>query len=171
MCGAELLLTDRLTSTLAALHTLLPSGKCSSGFETLQTALLYRFICSNSVCEFSDTRCVDYPNNMRLFLSIALDHGKALVYEHSKRLLINLIIVLVCRGDHVSLAQSLFNFITISEQGLGKHGLLKSSWTLDVGNIVGVAGSSAGAGTGVEYERQGPSVESNAASAGTSTSG
>ncbi|KAJ7393115.1 hypothetical protein OS493_008414 [Desmophyllum pertusum] len=49
---------------------------------------------------------------------LALDHGKAWVYEHSKRLLINLIIVLVCRGDHVSLAQSLFNFITISEQGL-----------------------------------------------------
>lgn len=109
---------------------------------------------------------------MRLFFSLALDHGKALVYEHSKRLLINLIIVLVCRGDHVSLAQSLFNFITISEQGLGKHGLLKSSWTLDVGNLVGVAGSSAGAGTGAENERQGPcSVESNAASAGTSTTG
>ena len=107
----------------------------------------------------------------RLFFFLALDHGKALVYEHSKRLLINLIIVLVCRGDHVSLAQSLFNFITISEQGLGKHGLLKSSWTLDVGNIVGVAGSSAGAGTGAEYERQGPSVESNAAGAGASTSG
>lgn len=71
----------------------------------------------------------------------------------------------------MSLAQSLFNFITISEQGLGKHGLLKSSWTLDVGNIVGVAGPSAGAGTGAEFERQGPSsVESNVASAGTSAS-
>ena len=77
----------------------------------------------------------------------------------------NLIIVLVCRGDHVSLAQSLFNFITISEQGLGKHGLLKSSWTLDVGNIVGVAGPSAGARTGTEGSS---SVDGNAASAGTS---
>lgn len=104
-----------------------------------------------------------------LFL-LALDHGKALVYEHSKRLLVNLIIVLVCRGDHVSLAQSLFNFITISEQGLGKQGLLKSSWTLDVGNIVGVAGPSAGAWIGAQFERQGPSVESSAASAGTSAS-
>ena len=99
------------------------------------------------------------------FFFPALDHGKALVYEHSKRLLINLIIVLVCRGDHVSLAQSLFNFITISEQGLGKYGLLKSSWTLDVANIVGVAVPSAGAGTGAES-----SVESNDASAGTGTS-
>lgn len=103
--------------------------------------------------------------------SKALDHGKALVYEHSKRLLVNLIIVLVCRGDHVSLAQSLFNFITMSEQGLGKHGLLKSSWTLDVGNFVGVPGPGAGAGTGAECDRQGgSSVQSNAASAGTSLS-
>ena len=65
----------------------------------------------------------------------------------------------------MSLAQSLFNFITISEQGLGKYGLLKSSWTLDVANIVGVAVPSAGAGTGAES-----SVESNDASAGTGTS-
>ena len=77
----------------------------------------------------------------------------------------------MCRGDHVSLAQSLFNFISISEQGLGKHGLLKSSWTLDVGNFVGIAGPGAGAGTGAEFDRQGvSSVESNAASAGTSLS-
>ena len=99
---------------------------------------------------------------MYFYIFSALDHGKALVYEHSKRLLINLIIVLMCRGDHVSLAQSLFNFITISEQGLGKHGLLKSSWTLDVGNVVGVTGPSAGAGTVVES-----SVKSDSASAGT----
>ena len=96
---------------------------------------------------------------------VALDHGKALVYEHSKRLLINLIIVLVCRGNHVTLAQSLFNFITISEQGLGKHGLLKSSWTLDVGNLVGVSGPRAGAGTGTE------SVDGNIVSAGAGKSG
>ena len=95
---------------------------------------------------------------------LALDHGKALVYEHSKRLLINLIIVVVCRGNHVSLAQSLFNFITVSEQGLGKHGLLKSSWTLDVGNIVGVAGPSAGARTGTGTGTE--SVDGNIVSAG-----
>lgn len=102
------------------------------------------------------------PSNKMCLSSSALDHGKALVYEHSKRLLINLIIVLVCRGDHVTLAQSLFNFMTISEQGLGKHGLLKSSWTLDVGNIVGVAGPGAGTAAGTES-----CLESNAASAGT----
>jgi len=112
-----------------------------------------------------DQASVDWAEHLPLMLHViflALDHGKALVYEHSKRLLINLIIVLMCRGDHVSLAQSLFNFITISEQGLGKHGLLKSSWTLDVGNVVGVTGPSAGAGTVVES-----SVKSDSASAGT----
>lgn len=121
-----------------------------------------------------DQASVDWEEHLPLMLHViflALDHGKALVYEHSKRLLVNLIIVLVCRGDHVSLAQSLFNFITVSEQGLGKHGLLKSSWTLDVGNFVGVPGPGAGAGTGAECDRQGgSSVQSNAASAGTSLS-
>lgn len=113
-----------------------------------------------------DQASVDWAEHLPLMLHViflALDHGKALVFEHSKRLLINLIIVLVCRGDHVALAQSLFNFITISEQGLGKHGLLKSCWTLDVGNIVGVAGTSAGAGTGAV------SVDGNIVSAGTGT--
>ena len=60
----------------------------------------------------------------------------------------------------MSLAQSLFNFITISEKGLGKHGLLKSSWTLDVGNIVGLPGPSAGARTSIV------SVDGNIVSAG-----
>lgn len=88
-----------------------------------------------------------------------------MVYEHSKRLLVNLIVVLVCRGDHVALAQSLSNFITISEQGLGTYSLLKSSWTLDVGNIVGVAGPGAGAGVG-----GGSNVDRDAVSAGTGVS-
>lgn len=114
---------------------------------------------------FFRSHLLDWPSNFLVANSsyrffVALDHGKALVYEHSKRLLINLIIVLVCRGNHVTLAQSLFNFITISEQGLGKHGLLKSSWTLDVGNLVGVSGPRAGAGTGTE------SVDGNIVSAG-----
>lgn len=114
---------------------------------------------------FFRSHLLDWPWNFLVAKSsyrfvVALDHGKALVYEHSKRLLINLIIVLVCRGNHVTLAQSLFNFITISEQGLGKHGLLKSSWTLDVGNLVGVSGPRAGAGTGTE------SVDGNIVSAG-----
>ncbi|XP_068703466.1 protein furry homolog-like isoform X2 [Montipora foliosa] len=114
-----------------------------------------------------DQAVVDWGEHLPLMLHViflALDHGKALVYEHSKRLLINLIIVVVCRGNHVSLAQSLFNFITVSEQGLGKHGLLKSSWTLDVGNIVGVAGPSAGARTGTGTGTE--SVDGNIVSAG-----
>lgn len=32
-----------------------------------------------------------------------LDYGKVLVYEYSKRLLVNFIIVLVCWGDYVFL--------------------------------------------------------------------
>lgn len=62
------------------------------------------------------------------------------MYEHCKRLLVNLVIVLVCGGDHVSVAESLLNFITVSEQGLGlgKHVLHKSCWTLDVGNVARV---------------------------------
>ena len=83
------------------------------------------------------------------FLSpAALDHGKAVVYEHCKRLLVNLMIALVCQGNHVGIAQSLFNFMTVSEQGLSKHGLQKSTWTLDAGSMVAISGSTAAPGAG-----------------------
>ncbi|KAL9973951.1 hypothetical protein ACROYT_G020474 [Oculina patagonica] len=176
------IMAHRLVSAGVTLSLPVPEGE--KYFAPLPDILPFApYVASLYRCNFAlmllaelvlDQASVDWEEHLPLMLHViflALDHGKALVYEHSKRLLVNLIIVLVCRGDHVSLAQSLFNFITISEQGLGKQGLLKSSWTLDVGNIVGVAGPSAGAGTGAEFERQGhSSVESRAASAGTSAS-
>ena len=77
---------------------------------------------------------------------LGLDHGKALVYEHCKRLLVNVIIILVCHGNYIPIAQPLSDFMAVSEQGLGKHGLQKSLWTLDIGSMVRTSDSGAGAG-------------------------
>ena len=104
-----------------------------------------------------------------------LDHGKALVYEHCKRLLVNLVIVLVCGGDHVGVAESLLNFITVSEQGLGlgRHVLHKSCWTLDVGNVARVKNKKSSSCTAADpadrrnSERKGSSDGGINSSAGT----
>ena len=71
----------------------------------------------------------------------------------------------------MSLAKSLFNFITVSEQGIGRHALTKSNWTLDVGSMLGVVSSSAGAGTvGHPDGRDVPSADGKNAGAGASNS-
>ncbi|XP_029213132.2 LOW QUALITY PROTEIN: protein furry homolog [Acropora millepora] len=171
-----IIMAHRLVGAGMALPLPVPEGE--NVFAALPDILPFApYVASLYRCNFAlmllaelvlDQAAMDWEEHLPLMLHViflALDHGKALVYEHSKRLLINLIIVLVCRGNHVTLAQSLFNFITISEQGLGKHGLLKSSWTLDVGNLVGVSGPRAGAGTGTE------SVDGNIVSAGAGKSG
>lgn len=72
-----------------------------------------------------------------------LDHGKTLVYEHCKRLLVNLIIIVVCHGNYINIAQPLADFMAGSEQSLGKHGhLQKSVWTLDIGSMVRIPDNS-----------------------------
>lgn len=84
-----------------------------------------------------------------------LDHGKALVYEHCKRLLVNLIIILVCHGNYINIAQPLSDFMAASEQGLGKYGLQKSLWTLDIGSMVRVPDNSqSSAGVGSENQSE-----------------
>ena len=54
------------------------------------------------------------------FFFPGLDHPKPLVYENCKRLIINLIVVLVCGSDRSTIAKALMDFHTISSTALNQ---------------------------------------------------
>jgi len=56
-----------------------------------------------------------------------LDHAKALVHENCKRLIINLLVVLVCDGDRSTIAKALMDFQTVSSTALNRSASLKNS--------------------------------------------
>ncbi|XP_032237485.2 protein furry homolog isoform X2 [Nematostella vectensis] len=113
----------------------------------------------------------DWGRHLPLMLHViflGLDHGKAMVYEHCKRLLINLVVLLVCHGNYITVAEPLFKFMTVSEQGLKKHGgLQKSLWTLDLGSMVRVS-ENFGCGAGAVGQRVNGGAEKRSGSSGVS---
>ena len=56
---------------------------------------------------------------------LGLDHTKALVHENCKRLIINLIVVLVCGGDRSSIAKALMDFQTVSCTALNRSASIR----------------------------------------------
>ena len=56
-----------------------------------------------------------------------MDHAKPLVHENCKRLIINLLVVLVCDGDRSTIAKALMDFHTVSSTALNRSDSLKNS--------------------------------------------
>ena len=52
---------------------------------------------------------------------------KPLVHEHCKRLLINLVVVLVCRGERSTVAKALLDFQSVSNIALDRSISVKGS--------------------------------------------
>lgn len=67
---------------------------------------------------------------------LGLDHAKPLVHENCKRLIINLLVVLVCDGDRSTIAKALMDFQTVSSVALNRSASMKSSNVTD-GGVVG----------------------------------
>lgn len=62
-----------------------------------------------------------------LLTTPGLDHMKPLVHEHCKRLLINLVVVLVCRGERSTVAKALLDFQSVSNIALDRSIGVKGS--------------------------------------------
>ncbi|XP_065059033.1 protein furry homolog-like isoform X2 [Rhopilema esculentum] len=78
----------------------------------------------------SDRPEVQWIINLPLMLHVSflgLDHMKPLVHEHCKRLLINLVVVLVCRGERSTVAKALLDFQSVSNIALDRSISVKGS--------------------------------------------
>eukprot|EP00794_Sanderia_malayensis_P007422 gene7422-8242_t len=80
----------------------------------------------------SDRPDVQWIIHLPLMLHVSflgLDHVKPMVHEHCKRLLINLVVVLVCRGERSSVAKALLDFQSVSNIALHRSISVKGSIT------------------------------------------
>ena len=66
---------------------------------------------------------------------------KPLVHEHCKRLLINLVVVLVCRGERSSVAKALLDFQSVSNIALDRSISVKGSISAIAEEVATVDGS------------------------------
>jgi hypothetical protein len=78
------------------------------------------------------------------------------------------VIILVCHGNYIHIAQPLSDFMAVSEQGLAKHGLQKSLWTLDISSMVRTTDNSqSSAGADTERKSDGKQRKDSKHSVGT----
>ena len=84
---------------------------------------IWTFLCLNATFYRKD----NLLNVVFAFFWTGLDHVKPLVHEHCKRLLINLVVVLVCRGERSSVAKALLDFQSVSNIALDRSTSVKGS--------------------------------------------
>ncbi|XP_057312815.1 protein furry homolog-like [Hydractinia symbiolongicarpus] len=78
----------------------------------------------------SDRRDISWIQYLPLLLHVSflgLDHAKPLVHENCKRLIINLLVVLVCDGDRSTIAKALMDFQTVSCTALNRTASVRST--------------------------------------------
>ncbi|XP_047125679.1 protein furry homolog-like isoform X1 [Hydra vulgaris] len=109
----------------------------------------------------SDQRDIPWVEDLPLLLHVSflgLDHPKPLVYESCKRLIINLIVVLVCSSDHSTIAKALMDFQTVSSTVLSQ---IASCTTVPNDGDLGTEETLGASGANVETRVNGPELEEN----------